>query len=86
MLTAMLAVKNVLGGNHDLWNVNMAQDYHEELEVEIEQSPDGASTEPCVPERSRRAGSLRFLKPCLRQNPTLLSGRTNGTSCARLFV
>jgi protoporphyrinogen oxidase len=58
MLTAMLAVKNVLGGNHDLWNVNMAQDYHEELEVEIEQSPDGASTEPCVPERVRQFARL----------------------------
>ena len=30
MLTAMLAVKNILGENHDLWSVNVEQEYHEE--------------------------------------------------------
>ncbi|HAA30817.1 MAG TPA: FAD-dependent oxidoreductase [Cyanobacteria bacterium UBA8553] len=31
MLTAMLAVKNILGGKHDLWNVNTERSYHEEF-------------------------------------------------------
>lgn len=31
MLTAMLAVKNIMGANHDLWEVNADQEYHEEL-------------------------------------------------------
>ncbi|MEQ8469313.1 NAD(P)/FAD-dependent oxidoreductase [Coleofasciculus sp. E1-EBD-02] len=31
MLTAMLAVKNILGENHDLWNVNVERSYHEEF-------------------------------------------------------
>lgn len=31
MLTAMLAVENVLGANHDLWQVNDEQEYHEEI-------------------------------------------------------
>lgn len=31
MLTAMLAVKNILGENHDLWNVNTERSYHEEF-------------------------------------------------------
>jgi protoporphyrinogen oxidase len=31
MLTAMLAVQNILGANHDLWGVNTDQDYHENL-------------------------------------------------------
>lgn len=30
MLTAVLAVKNILGENHDLWEVNTEGDYHEE--------------------------------------------------------
>jgi protoporphyrinogen oxidase len=30
MYTAMLSAENVLGGNHDVWNVNVEEDYHEE--------------------------------------------------------
>jgi protoporphyrinogen oxidase len=36
MLTAMLAVKNITGENHDLWSVNTERSYHEEIRV----SPD----------------------------------------------
>lgn len=32
MMTAMLAVQNILGGNHDLWSVNVEQEYHEDIE------------------------------------------------------
>jgi protoporphyrinogen oxidase len=32
MLTAMLAVKNILGESHDLWSVNVEQEYHEETD------------------------------------------------------
>ena len=31
MLTAMLAVKNILGEKHDLWAVNVEEEYHEEV-------------------------------------------------------
>lgn len=31
MLTAMLAVKNMMGANHDLWHVNTEEAYHEEV-------------------------------------------------------
>ncbi len=31
MLTAMLAVRNILGEKHDLWNVNTERSYHEEF-------------------------------------------------------
>ena len=31
MLTAMLAVQNILGEEHDLWNVNVERSYHEEF-------------------------------------------------------
>jgi len=30
MLTAMLSVENILGADHDVWSVNVEQDYHEE--------------------------------------------------------
>ena len=58
MLTAMLAVKNILGGNHDLWAVNVAQDYGEESAVEDEDAAGAAlcaSTQPTVPERTALA-------------------------------
>jgi hypothetical protein len=29
MLTAMLAVKNILGENYDLWSINIDQEFHE---------------------------------------------------------
>ena len=30
MLTAILAVENIYGGSHDIWQVNSDQVYHEE--------------------------------------------------------
>jgi protoporphyrinogen oxidase len=33
MLTAMLAVRNILGEKHDLWDVNVERSYHEEFQV-----------------------------------------------------
>ncbi len=31
MLTAMLSAENILGANHDLWSINVEQEYHEEM-------------------------------------------------------
>ncbi len=33
MLTAMLAVRNLVGEQHDLWNVNTERSYHEEIRI-----------------------------------------------------
>lgn len=33
MLTAMLAVKNILGEQHDIWSVNTERSYHEEVQL-----------------------------------------------------
>jgi protoporphyrinogen oxidase len=38
MLTAMLAVRNLLGEEHDLWTVNTERSYHEDFVVEKSQS------------------------------------------------
>ncbi len=54
MLTSMLAVKNILGANHDLWQVNVDQEYHEEINAEGEENEQVkllASTQPRAPQR-----------------------------------
>ena len=33
MLTAMLAVENIYGSNHNLWEINTDQEYHEDVKV-----------------------------------------------------
>jgi len=33
MLTAMLAVRNIMGEAHDLWDVNVERSYHEEFQL-----------------------------------------------------
>lgn len=41
MLTAMLAVRNLLGEKHDVWSVNVERSYHEEVRL-----PSDAESEP----------------------------------------
>jgi protoporphyrinogen oxidase len=54
MLTAMLAVRNIQGASHRLWDVNVDREYHEEVRADA--SADDAlaileSTQPRVPPR-----------------------------------
>ena len=66
MLTAMLAVENLLGAEHDLWSVNVEADYHEEGRQEPEphdlprQTAGGVDgtgrSAPVVGVRAHRAG------------------------------
>ena len=55
MLTAMLAVRNILGANHSLWDVNVDQEYLEEVRadgsVEVDDAVLLESTQPRVPPR-----------------------------------
>ena len=55
MLTAMLAVRNILGEQHDLFAVNAEDEYHEELqdgrELDSRELSLLAATQPRVPER-----------------------------------
>jgi protoporphyrinogen oxidase len=55
MLTAMLAVKNILGASYDLWQVNAEQEYHEEVTTRDKTTADEfallAATQPRVPRR-----------------------------------
>jgi protoporphyrinogen oxidase len=67
MMTAMLAAENVLGADHDLWEVNVDREYQEE----IRQTGDARrgdlirlnSTQPHHPERLDRALLARQLEP-----------------------
>jgi protoporphyrinogen oxidase len=53
MVTALLAVQNLLGGHHDVWGVNAEDEYHEEAAVDLEdiyaKLPDLDTTQPRVP-------------------------------------
>ena len=52
MLTAMLSVKNILGANYDVWEVNVEQEYHEEIKAdEKSEIAELSSTQPRVPKR-----------------------------------
>ena len=51
MLTAMLAVKNILGANYDVWEVNVENEYHEEVSGQEEEISGLASTQPLIPKR-----------------------------------
>ena len=52
MLTAVLAARNILGAQHDLWDVNADKDYHEEgAEITEEEVRLWKTTQPIVPSR-----------------------------------
>lgn len=50
MLTAILAAKNILGENHDLWNVNTERSYHEEFtKDDLPKKPPSNNNTPLTP-------------------------------------
>lgn len=58
MLTAMLTVKNIMGANYDVWDVNVEQEYHEEvIDEDKKQMALLASTQPLVPKRLESVGN-----------------------------
>lgn len=64
MLTAMLAVENILGGNFDLWEVNADREYLEEMSKrgvdEFKKINQLSSTQPSVPHRVRSPLAASF--------------------------
>jgi hypothetical protein len=55
MLTAMLSAENILGASHDLWAVNVEQEYHEEMKMEPSEE---AVLDRILPEVFSRMDSL----------------------------
>lgn len=64
MLTAMLTVKNIMGADYNVWDVNVEQEYHEEADnrnlydYEKKQMILLDSTQPLVPKRIERRNYL----------------------------
>lgn len=46
MLSAMLAARNILGENHNVWDVNVERSYHEEFQVSSDKPVQGATLSP----------------------------------------
>jgi hypothetical protein len=44
MLSAMLAARNILGEQHDVWNVNVERSYHEEFVAKKPKAPVAAAS------------------------------------------
>jgi hypothetical protein len=56
MLTAMLSVENLLdGAGHDVWAVNVEEDYHEETSSTTTSASAGSGTGRDAPVLPRRA-------------------------------
>lgn len=53
MLTGMLAAKNIMGEEHDLWNVNTERSYHEEFTKDEWKSPSESSSDSLKPALSK---------------------------------
>ena len=56
MFTAMLSVENILGGDHDVWSVNVDEEYHEEKrsgEPEVQLTGAAAQRDPATPPAAR---------------------------------
>ncbi len=47
MYTAMLSVENILGANHDVWSVNVEEEYHEEATAETGPNMSPAGNQRC---------------------------------------
>ena len=57
MLTAIMAARNILGANYDLWKVNVDAEYHEQGEaITEEQIQEMHASQPRVPRRMTAAG------------------------------
>jgi hypothetical protein len=53
MYTAMLSVENIFGATHDIWNVNVEEEYHEEKSVDVRDGESGTGrAAPITPRRS----------------------------------
>jgi protoporphyrinogen oxidase len=56
MLTAMLTAQNILAGErvHDIWSVNVEEDYHEEQRTPLSSSSGTGRDAPVIPRDAKR--------------------------------
>ena len=70
MLTAMLAVRNLLGEAHDIWNVNVERSYHEEVTTKEKPGNVKEATERLTPHDRAKAAADRDLDELAAIDPT----------------
>jgi UDP-galactopyranose mutase len=57
MLTAMLTAENILGANHDVWDVNVEEDYHEEVGSPTSKGSSTGRDAPVLPRAAQEAAA-----------------------------
>ena len=70
MLTAMLAVRNLLGEEHDIWNVNVERSYHEEVSTKDKAKSVGEVKQKLSPEARQKAAADRDLDEIAALEPS----------------
>ena len=56
MYTAMLTVENIMGASHDVWSVNVEEEYHEQMRPAERRGRSDGNVRPgcaCVPQEAR---------------------------------
>ena len=72
MLTALLSARNILGEDHDVWNVNVERSYHEDFVVDKTTKTAGQTEEDSVAEAVDRSED--------REETLVAAGADSGTS------
>ena len=83
MYTAMLSVENIFGADHDVWSVNVEEEYHEEVADSVDELPSVSPTGGAS--QDDRGGGVRgrthAALPVLRRVPVLR--HDDGAAAAR---
>ncbi len=87
MVTGVYAARNIDGGAHDLWSVNVEQEYHEEVHTGEAEGAAAAGGDRLTP-RPAVAPSLekRLLAAFARYDPVALGGAVGAVAALGLFL
>jgi protoporphyrinogen oxidase len=84
MMTAVLAVENIVGASHDVWSVNVDDEYHEEVR---EESAQPASGDRLVPGRAELpSAEEQVLSAFARYDPVALGAAVGAVAGIGLFL
>jgi protoporphyrinogen oxidase len=74
MYTAMLTVENIHGASHDIWAVNVEEEYHEEGDGQGAVSTNTGRDAPILPRRTPAAGAASVTAPATEARTTPEAG------------
>ncbi len=89
MVTAMLAVENIAGASHDIWNVNVEADYHEEIGAEESAATEGRVAhggDPSIPQPAELEIEEALRTVFARYDAIALGGATGIVAGVGLFL